>query len=439
MSHLKPLNINWNLLYGDREERKKRNRFYVGNRYDDDSAQLKKLAEKLPSIKVKQKSDFSRTALVFGTRYSHEFAEQDFSSKVFENEKKQRVMIKMRYSDKMRTHQKFLNHYMVQENKDDVLVKPKLFGNITSEEYSKKMTDRHFKFIISPERSDIDLEKFAVCWMDYLEKTLLKKFDWQAVVHTDTSHPHLHIVINGKDQNGKKLVRPFPKHFMQKGIIRDTSNLLTRILGERTTEEIFVSRDASVEALRWTGYDEEIKENLYGCKIIGKEWFSGRVSKRLSYLEKIGLVEFVNGNYVFQDNWEESLRAAGRYNSYLQSAEELKWTVPKDYSLYDNEDEITGEIRKVYSMNDEDIWNNAVVIENRELRKAWYVPLFNPADKFSHHIGEEVRIKKIKNSKGLFEPEITLKNEKKTSRQNQRPPDGGVRKSVKFEDMELIL
>lgn len=63
-------------------------------------------------------------------------------------------------------------------------------------------------------------------------------------------------------------------------------------------------------------------------------------------------------------------------------------------------------------MNDEDIWNNAVVIENRELEKAWYVPLFNPADKWEHHIGEEVNIESIEKRRGLFTPEITLTENK---------------------------
>lgn len=408
---MKKSRIAWNLLYPEENEKKRIPRYYFGHKRDDDMSPVLNLAKRFKSRashKKKNHTNFSNSQY-----FGNYFGNYGSSSSAFENEKMQRVMVKMRYSQKLETHQKFLRHYMVQENKANVLEKPDLFGNDTAENYEKRMAKRHFKFIISPEKSDVPLKEFAFCFMDCLSQNLNRKFDWQAVVHTDTEHPHIHILINGKTLDGKYLPKkPFPKEFMRTRVRQMTSELLTKISGERTFEEIYASRERSVEALRWTKFDEEIRSLLSGSSILRKESISEKLNRRLSFLSRHGICEFINGSYHFDENFEEVLKISGRYNSFLLSREELKWTVPKNYSIYKADEKITGVIRKVYSMNDEDIWNNAVVIENRELEKAWYVPLFNPADKWEHHIGEEVNIESIEKRRGLFTPEITLTENK---------------------------
>jgi hypothetical protein len=66
--------------------------------------------------------------------------------------------------------------------------KPELFNTGIADEdypdeYSRAMTGRHFKFIISPESPRVDIP---------------------AAVHTDTDHPHAHLLINGKDRDGRE-------------------------------------------------------------------------------------------------------------------------------------------------------------------------------------------------------------------------------------------
>lgn len=355
---------------------------------------------KIPKSKHKKQVHFKNNN-------SHNF------SGIFENEKEQRSVVKARFSEKLQSHKKFLHHYMTQEDKDHVTEKPELFGNDSFENYEKRMTNNHYKFIISPENTNVPLKEFAYAYMDCISKMLKKKFDWQGIIHTDTEHPHIHILINGKTIDGKKLYKPFPPSFIKKRGRELANELLTKIMGERDYEEIMLSRDKSLQSLRFTKFDKEISSILNGSVILNNSLLSEKIKKRLSFLTKNNICQFQNETYIFRENWEEVLRNCGRYNTYLSSFDELKFTVEGDYSLYKGGDTINGVIRKVYTMNDEDIWNNAVVIENEKERKAWYVPLFNPNEELAKNIGNEVKIESKQNSKGLCIPKISFVNEEK--------------------------
>ena len=85
-------------------------------RYDDDAAQLKKLYGKL----APRGAHFSKSGVggISGGG-SHRGWDPDGD--------KQFVMVKMRYSDKLDSHQKFLEEYITQEKKEGVEVKPVVF------------------------------------------------------------------------------------------------------------------------------------------------------------------------------------------------------------------------------------------------------------------------------------------------------------------------
>ena len=57
-------------------------------------------------------------------------------------------------------------------------------------------------------------------------------------------------------------------------------------------------------------------------------------------------------------------------------------------------------------MDDEGVWKNAIVIENKREDKAWFVPLFyQPVPELE---GATVSLNLIKNQKGLLVPKITI-------------------------------
>src|SRR3546814_5072763 len=70
----------------------------------------------------------------------------------------------------------------------------------------RQVNDRHqFRFIVSPEDGEQydDLKPLTRRLMAQMEQDLGTKLDWVAVDHFNTCHPHTHIVIRGKDEQGR--------------------------------------------------------------------------------------------------------------------------------------------------------------------------------------------------------------------------------------------
>src|SRR5262249_57824365 len=69
--------------------------------------------------------------------------------------------------------------------------------------------DRHqFRFIVAPEDGDrlSDLPTFTRDVMRQMEEDLGTRLDWVAVDHFNTGHPHSHVVVRGRDDQGKDLI-----------------------------------------------------------------------------------------------------------------------------------------------------------------------------------------------------------------------------------------
>ncbi len=71
-----------------------------------------------------------------------------------------------------------------------------------------KDDERQFRFIISPEDgADLtDLTAHTRDLMSRIESDLGTKLDWVAVNHYNTGHPHVHVIVRGKDDLGENLV-----------------------------------------------------------------------------------------------------------------------------------------------------------------------------------------------------------------------------------------
>ena len=165
---------------------------------------------KLLSLKIKRKKSFEIENS--NSNFTHKIRHNSFITS-----KNQYCVVKMNYGTDTNSHRRYLNTYMVQKNKKDIKEKPEVFGNISSEEYNevrkktstgfKNKKSLHFKFIISPEKqlNPVELKAFTQVLIKQMENDTGFKFDWQAAVHTNTEHNHIHILINGVDQTGKKI------------------------------------------------------------------------------------------------------------------------------------------------------------------------------------------------------------------------------------------
>lgn len=328
------------------------------------------------------------------------------------NSRLQFCVTKMRYSKNGKSHNTFLKTYLPQNNKDEVKNKPEIFG---SEDYEEHKVPLHFKFIISPDKTEnLNLNLFTRTVVEKIEQWEGRKFYWKAAVHKDTENPHIHLLINGVDKNGRPV--KFKKDFLKHKLHEISRTLLTRVYGQRTRQDIENYQNRRVNSLRWTELDKQIFE---ARKEIQDEKYcacfvppNDIVRKRMIYLTELNLADYKDGIYYLVKNWDKTLQVSSRYNTFLNAREELKFSEPYNLDLYTSSTGvITGKVEKVISMNDEDIWNNAIVVENKDLKKAWYIPLFNPAKE--NLKGKNITARMHKNSKGLLVPEIIVETDNK--------------------------
>lgn len=344
-------------------------------------------------------------------------------------EQKQPCMVKMFYTDSKKAHKEFLRNYMPQKNRKEVEDKPELFNEEYDEvpeevilDYEENMDKRGFKFIISPESQKVPMKELVRQFVKNLENATGFKFTWLAVVHTNTEHIHSHLLINGIDKKTGKKIERFPPEIIKSVSREMASNICTALVGERSSEQIEMSRQKLPYAKRWTKIDDQIASGggYYSFdvpKIVGNGEFEASVQtdddveiQRLNSLAEMGLAVHYRKSprvYYLEKDWKEKLRAIGRYNTFLDARSRLRFTPLHNLELYTGETgAIEGVVSKVYNMNDEDVWNNAVVVENRKLNKAWYVPTRIKLK--DEDVGKFISVKAERNQKGKMRPLLTI-------------------------------
>ena len=323
------------------------------------------------------------------------------------NSPKQQVYFHTSFGYKINTHEQYIKNYMVQAEKT-VINKPELFGT-EDEIYDEKITGKHFKFIISPDSQNVDLKQLADLFINRIEKLTGHKLCWKGAIHNDTEHRHLHICINGLDMNDKDVF--FPKEMIKNTMRETLSYLVTQMVGERTQEEIQKARNNQITAKRFTAIDEKISEYK---GLIDYNNVDIEIQNRLSFLSKIGLAQYNEKNYYsLKKDWKETLKAAGRYISYLN--EYIKNTdIPLE--LYDGTGAI-GKVEKIINF-DRDESNNDAIILNTGTKKI-YIPFYQL--KRDDLLNKNVYIKEGKLQivdKDVFVTDRNTKKKRRNSRKN---------------------
>jgi hypothetical protein len=251
-----------------------------------------------------------------------------------------------------------------------------------------------------------------------MEAATGRRYSWLAAVHTDTAHKHAHLLINGTDKTGADIV--FDKPFI-KGTMREMCrNICTEMLGERTREEMLAEKLKTCEAYRFCALDKGLQQyerrmgppvERYGSEVIVTDML---LKNRLEHLVTLGLAvrhtrengENEKNAYYLEKEWAEKLRVMGRYNSFLKARSELRWTAAGDIILYDKTcGAITGTVTKLYRMNDEDSWNHALVVENEESGRGWYVPLYYEPKR--ELLNAKITCEMKENQRGLLTPVLS--------------------------------
>lgn len=283
----------------------------------------------------------------------------------YKTNRNQRCTFKAIIGHDLKSHNRYRKNYMIQKGKETGLENPERFGTSDSE-YEKHISPHHFKFIISPENPNTDLEALSKVFIRQIEEKTGYKFYWQGAIHLDTLHPHAHLIINGTDKMGKRIF--FDRMMIKETMRKILSDDLTGILGKRTAEEINAAKKGLFSAARWTELDSKIEQKQ---NALYEFFLSPALLNRLAYLSKINLAEKKGKIYTLKPEWKDTLIAAGRYNSYLTEYLSSENGIPLE--LYSG-GEVKGRVEKVITFDKDESWNNALLINDGNRRI--YVPVW---------------------------------------------------------------
>jgi type IV secretory pathway VirD2 relaxase len=186
----------------------------------------------------------------------------------------------------------------------------------------------HFRFIVSPDDAGelADLRDFTRDLMANAERDLGTKLDWVAVDHWNTEHPHVHVLVRGKTDQGDDLV--ISRDYISSGMRDRAAALVTQELGPRTEREVRRDLTRQVEAERWTQLDRALARDAAGRDgVVDLRRERGATPDplrdeklgRLRKLARLGLAEDLGGGrFTLADDAEAKLRALGERGDIIK-------------------------------------------------------------------------------------------------------------------------
>jgi type IV secretory pathway VirD2 relaxase len=181
-----------------------------------------------------------------------------------------------------------------------------------------KEDGRHFRLILSPENGQAlgDLTGYTREVMARAQAELGRPLQWVAVNHWDTDNPHTHIVLRGRDGEGRPLTLPdqFIKHRLRE-IARDVAS---ERLGPRTPADERRSLEREVRAFRVTRLDRMIADRLDErgggrmadlARGVADPDLAQAMKARAQTLVRMGLAtESARGALMFAPDWQDRLK-----------------------------------------------------------------------------------------------------------------------------------
>lgn len=189
--------------------------------------------------------------------------------------------------------------------------------------------DRHqFRFIVSPEdAADLaDLNGYTRELMAQVEADLGTKLDWVAVNHHNTGHPHVHVIVNGRDAFGEDLV--INGDYLANGVRERATELATLELGPVTEIEQRRKLMMEIDQDRFTRIDRamiaEAEDRLLDLRYEpGDPRGQSDRTMRLRRLGKLGdmglATEHVSGVWELSERLEPTLREMGERGDIIRT------------------------------------------------------------------------------------------------------------------------
>ena len=210
--------------------------------------------------------------------------------------------------------------------------------------------DRHqFRIIVSPDDGDrlADLKPFVRDLMQDMKRDLETKLDWVGVDHYNTGHPHSHIVIRGKGEDGRDLI--IAKDYITHGIRARAGEWLTLELGPEYEFEKAIKLAHEVQTDRFTRLDRSILKHVdQGILVISdmppvEPQVHTSHMRRLKHLCNLGLAnELQTGVWEIDPDIERRLKSLGKRNDIIatmhRAMREVKIDRPAgSFAIFDSE------------------------------------------------------------------------------------------------------
>jgi len=271
--------------------------------------------------------------------------------------------------------------------------------------------DRHqFRFIVSPEDAEEleDLHRYTRDLMQCMEQDLGTRLDWVAVDHWNTDNPHTHIVLRGKDDQGKDLI--ISRDYISDGMRRRACELATEWLGPRTELEIQRSLQREVEQERWTGLDRTLKYESENGLLERKKLAEPRLQRqhllligRLQRLQRMGLAtERQTGEWRIHPEAEPILRAMGERGDIIRTMQRAMGGQQRELAVFDPKENVSHIIGRVASKGLTDELNDRcyLILDGID-GKAHYVALPAKAELTEYPMGAVVEVRGIAKSRAV--------------------------------------
>jgi type IV secretory pathway VirD2 relaxase len=238
-----------------------------------------------------------------------------------------RVIVKARYTrivggdlGAARAHLKYILRDGVTREGDPGHLYDATHGEVDGAAFLQRSDhDPHqFRFIVSAEDSARlpDLKPFIRDLLAQMERDLDTKLDWVAVDHFNTGHPHTHIVIRGRDDQGRDLV--MARDYIGHGVRARAQGLITFELGPESDLERLQKLFNEVAQERLTRLDRSLvaraKDGILAVTTAEERDPAQHTLRigRLKTLERLGLAqERQQGVWTLDSKLEAKLRRLG--------------------------------------------------------------------------------------------------------------------------------
>ncbi|MBV9510551.1 MAG: relaxase/mobilization nuclease and DUF3363 domain-containing protein [Caulobacteraceae bacterium] len=184
--------------------------------------------------------------------------------------------------------------------------------------------DRHqFRFIVSAEDGAEyeDLKPHTRRLMAQMEQDLGTKLDWVAVDHFNTGHPHSHILLRGKTDQGKDLI--IARDYLVQGLRERAAELVALDLGPHTDLEIENRLRREIDQARLTSLDRRLIRDMDADREVTASdrdpVFQSLRAGRLQTLGRLGLAEQVApARWRLAEGFDETLKRMGERGDIIR-------------------------------------------------------------------------------------------------------------------------